>query len=412
MTTHVCRFCSGLLAQSFCDLGTSPASNSFIRPENALHPEPFYALNVYVCGKCLLVQLPEHKAADQIFTDDYAYFSSFSTSWLAHSKAYCEMAAKRFGLGPKSQVIEIASNDGYLLQYFKAMGIPVLGVEPTANTAKAAVEKGVPTLVRFFGRELAGELARDGRKADLLLGNNVLAHVPDINDFVAGMKLALKPTGVVTMEFPHLAKLIAGIQFDTIYHEHYSYLSLIAVERIFAHHGLTVFDVDEIATHGGSLRIYARHAEAKTPERSARVPALIERERAAGLGSVAGYEGFDARVQEVKRSLLEFLIKVKREGKSVVGYGAAAKGNTLLNYCGIRQDFIDFVVDRSPAKQGRLLPGTRIPVKAPEAIDSARPDYLLILPWNLRDEIVSSMGHIRGWGGKFVVPLPKVEVIA
>lgn len=412
MTGLTCRFCSTPLAQSFCNLGTSPASNSFIRPEDQLEPEPFYALNVYVCSSCLLVQLPEHKAADQIFTDDYVYFSSFSDTWLAHSKAYCEMAARRFGLDASSQVIEIASNDGYLLQYFKAMGVPVLGVEPSGNVARAAEEKGVPTLVRFFGRALADELARDGRRADLLLGNNVLAHVPDINDFVAGMKMALKPTGVITMEFPHLMRLIAGIQFDTIYHEHYSYLSLSAVDRIFAHHGLTLFDVEEVATHGGSLRIFARHAEAETPKLGERVAALLERERAAGLTDIAGYRGFDGRVQEVKRGLLEFLIAAKREGKRIACYGAAAKGNTLLNYCGIRQDFIDFVVDRSTAKQGRLLPGTRIPVFALTELDRARPDYVLILPWNLRDEIVETMAHIREWGGRFVVPLPRVEVIA
>jgi len=412
MSGFRCRFCAAPLTQSFCDLGTSPASNSFIKPADAQRPEPFYALKVYVCGSCFLVQLPEHKAADQIFTDDYAYFSSYSQSWLDHAKAYCEMAAARFGLGRDSHVIEIASNDGYLLQYFRAMGIPVLGIEPSANVAQAAEAKGVPSLVRFFGRALAAELAAEGRKADLLLGNNVLAHVPDINDFAAGMKMVLVPRGVITMEFPHLSRLIAGVQFDTIYHEHYSYLSMTSVDRIFAHHGLAVFDVDELATHGGSLRIYARHAEADAPVRSPRVAALLERERAEGLTSPAGYQGFDMRVREVKLALLEFLIAAKREGKRIVAYGAAAKGNTLLNYCGIRTDFIDYAVDRSPAKQGRLLPGTRIPVRAPEAIDQDRPDYLLILPWNIRDEIIVSMAGIRGWGAKFVVPIPKVEVIA
>jgi SAM-dependent methyltransferase len=412
MTTVSCRHCGTPLTQSFCDLGPQPASNSFIRPEDASKPEPFYALNVYVCSNCLLVQLPEHKGADQIFTDDYVYFSSFSESWLAHAQAYCEMAAQRFGLGAASQVIEIASNDGYLLQYFVARGIPVLGIEPAANVATAAEAKGVPTLQRFFNRALAAELAGGDRTADLLLGNNVLAHVPDINDFVAGMKIALKPAGVITMEFPHLARLIEGVQFDTIYHEHYSYLSLTAVDRIFSHHGLAIFDVEELPTHGGSLRIYTRHEEQPAPGRSPRVAELLARERSAGLADISGYAGFEPRVQEVKRDLLAFLIDAKRGGKRIAGYGAAAKGNTLLNYCGIRQDFIDFVVDRNPTKQGRLLPGTRIPVLSPDAIAEARPDYVLILPWNIRAEIVEKLSYIRGWGGKFVVPIPKVDVIS
>ena len=411
MSSFPCRFCGAALTRSFCDLGTSPASNSFIRPQDAQRPEPFYALKVYLCEACFLVQLPEHKTAEQIFTDDYAYFSSFSDSWLAHAKAYCDMAAKRFGLGPDARVIEIASNDGYLLQYFKAMGIPVLGIEPSKNVADQALAKGVPTMVRFFGRSLAAELAAEDRKADLLLGNNVLAHVPDINDFVAGLKGALKPAGTVTMEFPHLSRLIAGIQFDTIYHEHFSYLSLMVVERIFAHHGLSVFDVDELPTHGGSLRIYARHGEAAATKRSSRVEGILQQEAAQGLGDVSGYGGFDDRVREVKNGLLDFLIKAKRQNKRIVAYGAAAKGNTLLNYCGVRGDFIDYVVDRSPAKQGRLLPGTRIPVRAPASIGADRPDYLLILPWNIRDEIIATMAHIRDWGGKFVVPIPEVSVI-
>lgn len=412
MTTVSCRHCGAPLTQSFCDLGPQPASNSFIKPEDAAKPEPFYALNVLVCGTCLLVQLPEHKGADQIFGDDYVYFSSFSDSWLAHAKAYCEMAANRFGLSAASQVIEVASNDGYLLQYFKGMGIPVLGVEPSSNVAAAAEAKGIPTLIRFFGRAMAGELVAEGRAADLLLGNNVLAHVPDINDFVAGMKIALKPLGIITMEFPHLARLIEGVQFDTIYHEHYSYLSLTAVDRIFAHHGLTVFDVEELPTHGGSLRIYACHTGHPTLGRSPGVGDLLEHERSAGLADVAGYAGFETRVREVKRDLLMFLIDAKRDGKRIAGYGAAAKGNTLLNYCGIRQDFVDFVVDRNPVKQGRLLPGTRIPVRHPDAIAETRPDYVLILPWNIRDEIIEKLAFIRDWGGKFIVPIPKVEVIA
>lgn len=410
MTPFNCRHCGAPLTQSFCDLGPQPASNSFIKPENAARPEPFYALNVFVCGTCFLVQLPEHKDADQIFTDDYVYFSSFSDSWLAHAKAYCAMAVERFALGSASQVIEIASNDGYLLQYFTQLGVPVLGIEPAANVAAAAETKGVPTMVRFFGRSLARELAAEGRTADLLLGNNVLAHVPDINDFVAGMKIALKPHGTITMEFPHLARLIEGIQFDTIYHEHYSYLSLTAVNRIFDHHGLAILDVDELPTHGGSLRIYAQHRE-RTPERASRLAEVLAREQAAGLAGIAGYADFEPRVREVKRALLAFLIDAKRKGKRIAAYGAAAKGNTLLNYCGIRTDFVDFVVDRNPAKQGRLLPGTRIPVRHPDAIAEARPDYVLILPWNIRDEIVAALGIIRTWGGKFVVPIPEIEII-
>jgi SAM-dependent methyltransferase len=412
MTALACRHCGAHLTQSFCDLGPQPLSNAFIKPEHAGKPEVFYPLNVYVCGACLLVQLPAHARADEIFGDDYVYFSSFSKSWLAHAEAYCEMAAERFSLNKTSQVIEIASNDGYLLQYFARMGIPALGIEPAANVAAAAEAKGVPTLTKFFTRRLATDLVATGQSADLLLGNNVLAHVPDINDFVAGMKIALKPAGVITMEFPHLARLIEGVQFDTIYHEHYSYLSLTSVTRIFAHHGLAIFDVDELPTHGGSLRIYARHADGPSPERAPRVEALLARERAAGLADIAGYTGFEPRVREVKHDLLAFLIAAKRDGKRIAGYGAAAKGNTLLNYCGIRQDFVDFVVDRNPVKQGRLLPGTRIPVRHPDAIAEARPDYVLILPWNIRHEIMETLSFIRDWGGTFIVPIPKLDVIA
>ena len=406
-----CNFCKAPLTQTFCDLGTSPVSNSFIRPEYAQAPEPFYPLHVYACSRCFLVQLPEHKSAGEIFNDDYVYFSSMSDSWLAHSKTYCDMMRSRFALTPASRVIEVASNDGYLLQYFDAMGIPVLGVEPSGNVADVARKKGIETLVRFFGISLATELKRSGRQADLLLGNNVLAHVPDINDFVAGLEIALKPEGVITMEFPHLLRLIDGVQFDTIYHEHFSYFSLTAVQSIFAAHDLTVFDVEELSTHGGSLRIFAAHHGAARATVNPNIDRLLAREKAVGLTDVSRFEEFSERVKEAKRALLEFLIKAKRDGKKVVAYGAAAKGNTLLNYCGVRADFVDFVVDRAPSKQGRLLPGTRIPVLAPEAIDAAKPDFLLILPWNLRDEIVSSMSHIRQWGGTFVIPLPTVEII-
>jgi SAM-dependent methyltransferase len=411
--THLCRFCSAPLEHVFCDLGTSPASNSFVRPEDADRPEPFYPLKVYVCADCKLVQLPAHKSAADIFTDDYVYFSSHSSGWLAHAEAYCEAMAPRFGLGGTSLVVEIASNDGYLLQFFKRMGVPVLGVEPTRNTADAAREAhGIESIVDFFGVALAKRLAAEGRQADLLLGNNVLAHVPDINDFVAGLAIALKPGGVITMEFPHLSRLIAENQFDTIYHEHFSYLSLTVVEKVFAQHGLALFDVDELPTHGGSLRIYAQHAATGGRPREARVDGLIARERSEGLADLGGYAGFDERVRAVKRDLLEFLIRARRDGKRVAAYGAAAKGNTLLNFCGARTDFVDFVVDRAPSKQGRLLPGTRIPVHAPEALERAKPDYVLILPWNIRDEIVRDWGErVRAWGGAFVVAIPRLEIL-
>lgn len=410
---HACQFCGEPLRHLLCDLGMSPASNSFVLPEHADRPEPFYPLAVFVCSECHLVQLPVHKPAEEIFTDDYVYFSSHASGWLAHARAYCEMMAPRFGLGKDSLVVEVASNDGYLLQYFKNMGIPVLGVEPTSNTAREAETRhGIRSIVDFFGRRLAGELVASGQAADLLLGNNVLAHVPDINDFVAGAAIALKPHGVVTMEFPHLARLIAEAQFDTIYHEHFSYLSLTAVQRIFAAHGLTIFDVDELPTHGGSLRIYARHAANAALPVQGSVAALLQREYDEGLSDLKSYVGFQERVKEVKRALLEFLIGAKREGKRIAAYGAAAKGNTLLNYCGVRTDFIDFVVDRAPSKQGRLLPGTRIPVLHPDELETARPDYVLILPWNIKGEIIKEWeARVRGWGGAFVVPIPTIEII-
>jgi 2-polyprenyl-3-methyl-5-hydroxy-6-metoxy-1,4-benzoquinol methylase len=406
-----CNFCKSPLTQTFCDLGTSPVSNSFIKPENAQAPEPFYPLHVYACSECFLVQLPEHKSAGEIFTDDYVYFSSMSESWLAHSQAYCNTMRDRFALTPANRVIEIASNDGYLLQYFRGMGIPVLGVEPSGNVAEIARRKGVETMVRFFGIQLATELKESGVQADLLLGNNVLAHVPDINNFVAGLAIALKPEGAITMEFPHLLRLVDGVQFDTIYHEHFSYLSLTAVQRIFAAHGLVVFDVEELSTHGGSLRVFAAHRGSRQAKESARVEDLLAREKASGLTDVSRFADFAEKVKEAKRALLAFLIEAKRNGKKIAAYGAAAKGNTLLNYCGVRTDFMDFVVDRAESKQGRLLPGTRIPVLAPEAIAAAKPDYLIILPWNLREEIIAKMAHIREWGGAFVIPIPTVEIV-
>jgi SAM-dependent methyltransferase len=408
---HTCRFCSAPLEVSFCDLGMTPLSNAYLAADELQRMERFYPLHAYVCGKCFLVQLPEFESPEHIFSD-YAYFSSYSDSWLAHARAYTEAMTRRFGLGPRSQVIEVASNDGYLLQYFVQQGVPVLGIEPAANVARAAVEKGIPTEVRFFGRDTARELAGRGVRADLLLGNNVLAHVPDVNDFVAGMKLALKSAGTITMEFPHLLRLMQQRQFDTIYHEHFSYLSFAAAERIFAAHGLTLFDVEELPTHGGSLRIYARHSEDGSKPVGHRVGELRAREEAAGLRDLGAYADFAEAVREAKRSLLEFLIAAKRQRKKVAGYGAPAKGNTLLNYCGIGPDFIDYTVDRSPHKQGRFLPGTHIPIFPPEKLRETRPDYILILPWNLKDEIVEQMAHVREWGARFVVPIPRVEVLA
>jgi 2-polyprenyl-3-methyl-5-hydroxy-6-metoxy-1,4-benzoquinol methylase len=406
-----CRFCEAPLAHTFVDLGMSPLSNAFIKPENYHAMEPFYPLHAYVCGSCFLVQLEEFESPQQIFSD-YAYFSSYSESWLRHAKAYTELMIRRFGFNASHQVMEIASNDGYLLRNFKEHGIPVLGIEPADNVAQTARAAGIPTQTKFFGVKTAKELAASGQQADLLLGNNVLAHVPDVNDFVAGMKIALKRDGVITMEFPHLLQLMANNQFDTIYHEHFSYFSFVTVEKIFAKHGLTLFDVEELPTHGGSLRIYARHAENDKPAECAKVASLRKREIDAGMTALATYEKFSENVRDTKRKLLDFLIRAKREGKSMAGYGAPAKGNTLLNYCGIRTDFLDYTVDRSPHKQGLFLPGTRIPVHAPDRIRQTRPDYILILPWNIKDEIIEQMSHVREWGGKFVVPIPRVEVIA
>jgi SAM-dependent methyltransferase len=410
MSAPACRFCRAPLEHTFCDLGMSPLSNAFLTADRLNAMEPFYPLHAHVCGGCFLVQLQEFQSPEQIF-GDYAYFSSYSDSWLAHARSYAEQVTRRFGLGAASQAVEIASNDGYLLQYFKNLGVPVLGVEPAANVAAAAESKGIPTIVKFFGTRTAAELAAAGRQADLLIGNNVLAHVPDLNDFVAGLALLLKPSGVITMEFPHLLRLMEETQFDTIYHEHFSYFSFSTAERVFAHHGLTLFDVDEIPTHGGSLRIYARHAARAAPAVAERVAALRRREADAGLARLDTYAGFGEKVKETKRALLAFLIEARRQGKRIAGYGAAAKGNTLLNYCGVRGDFLDYVVDRNPHKQNRFLPGTHVPVLAPETLEKTRPDYLLILPWNLKAEIVGQMAHIRQWGGRFVVPVPRVEVL-
>lgn len=411
MTAPICRFCGAALALSFADLGMTPPSNSYLKAENLNRMERFYPLHAWVCDQCFLVQLEEFETPQQIFSDEYAYFSSYSESWLAHCKAYTELMKRRFGLGRQSFVVEIASNDGYLLQYFVAQGVPVLGIEPAANVAAAAEKKGVRTVVKFFGSRTAGELAAQGRKADLLLGNNVLAHVPDLNDFVRGIALMLKPSGVATLEFPHLLRLMQENQFDTIYHEHFSYLSFLVAERIFAAHGLTVFDVDELPTHGGSLRIYTRHAANGSLPVTGAVVELRQRERAAGMERVETYRSFAEQVRATKRSLLKFLIGAKEQGKRVVGYGAPAKGTTLLNYCGVRSDLLEFTVDRSPHKQGRFLPGVHIPIRPPEAIAQARPDYVLILPWNLKDEIVAQMAGISAWGGRFVVPIPETRVL-
>jgi len=404
-----CRFCKAPLTHVFADLGTSPLCESYIRPENANKMEPFFTLKTFVCDQCFLVQLEEFVSPGEIFSD-YAYFSSYSSSWLKHVSDYSNQMVNRFGFNQDSLVGEIASNDGYLLQYFVEKGIPVLGIEPAANVAEHAVKKGVRTEVKFFGVNTAKELVAKYGRVDLLAGNNVLAHVPDLNDFVGGIPILLKETGVLTMEFPHLLRLMEENQFDTIYHEHFSYFSFTTVKKVFDFHGITLFDVEEIQTHGGSLRIYGRHHADQSKQVSGRVTELLEREMKAGVTQMDFYKNFEEQVKETKRKLLEFLMEAKRGGKKLVGYGAPGKGNTLLNYCGIRTDFIDFTVDRSPHKQGYLLPGTRIPIYPPEKIDEVKPDYVLILPWNLKDEIMGQMSHIRDWGGRFVIPIPEVTV--
>ena len=405
-----CRYCATPLHFTFVDLGTSPLCQDHVKPEEAELMEPSYPLHAMVCENCFLVQLNINVSPTKIFDEEYGYFSSFSDSWLRHAKNYTDLMVERFGINADSFVVELASNDGYLLQYFVEKHVPVLGVEPSGNVARAAILQGIPTEIKFFGVKTALELAVRYGKADLLLGNNVLAHVPDINDFVGGMKQMLNPGGVITMEFPHLLRLIEENQFDTIYHEHFSYLSLSTVEKIFASQGLRLFDVQELPTHGGSLRIYSCHHEDQAKPTSPNVTELREREQQAGFSNLAYYATFGEKVKETKRKLLDFLIQAKREGKSIAGYGAPGKGNTLLNYCGIRTDFVDYTVDRSPHKQGNFLPGTRIPIYAPEKIAETKPDYVLILPWNLRAEISQQMAHIRTWGGKFVVPIPEAKV--
>ena len=408
--TRPCRFCGTPLEHSFCDLGTSPMSNEYLSQQDLQLPEKFYPLHAYVCAQCFLVQLEAFETPERIF-GNYAYFSSYSQSWLDHARAYCDVMTTRLGLTARHQVVEIASNDGYLLKNFIARDIPVLGIEPAANVARVAESNGIPTRVNFFGTQFARELVAEGVQADLLLGNNVLAHVPDLNDFVAGMKILLKPRGLITLEFPHLLRMMAENQFDTIYHEHFSYFSLITVERVFAKHGLTIVDVDNLPTHGGSIRIHAMHAGAQARPVSLAVEQLKALELQAGLQTLQAYAAFAAQVRLTKRRLLAFLIEVKDAGKSIVGYGAPAKGNTLLNYCGIRRDFIDYTVDLSPHKQGKFLPGTHIPVYSPEKIRDTRPDYVLVLPWNIKDEIMAQMSYIRDWGGQFVLPIPEVRVV-
>jgi SAM-dependent methyltransferase len=406
-----CRFCNTSLSQVFLDLGTAPASNSFLKPEELNGPEAYYPLKLFVCPDCFLVQVDEVKSSAEIFSSEYVYFSSFSRTWLEHAKAYVDSTLPRLGLGKDSLVMEIASNDGYLLQYVREAGVPALGIEPTASTAKAAREKGVETLEEFFGVALANSLKNQGRQADLIVGNNVLAHVPDINDFVGGLRIALKDGGLVNMEFPHLYRLVESVQFDTVYHEHFSYLSLSTVRRIFAAQGLTVFDVEELPTHGGSLRIHARAANDPKAQETDRLHAVLRMEQAAGMLTPAYYQGFQERVERIKAELLGFLAEQTLARKKVAAYGAAAKGNTLLNFCGVRPGQVAFVCDASPHKQNLFLPGSRIPVLAPGAIREQKPDYVLILPWNIKDEIMGQLDCIRQWGGRFVVPIPSPEII-
>jgi 2-polyprenyl-3-methyl-5-hydroxy-6-metoxy-1,4-benzoquinol methylase len=405
-----CRFCKNNLTHEFVDLGFSPPSNSFLTLKQLNEPETYYPLKIMVCDKCYLVQIDEFAKHDDIFSSDYAYFSSFSTSWLAHAKAYTEMMVNRFGFNQDSQVIEIASNDGYLLQYFKEKNIPVLGIEPTANTAAEAQKKGIESVVDFFGIRLATKLASEGKKADLLLGNNVLAHVPDINDFVGGLKILLNDTGVITFEFPHLLQLIDKNQFDTIYHEHFSYLSLLAVKQIFESHGLHIFDVEEVSTHGGSLRIFAKHNKDITKYITLNVQQILNKEIEFGLGDLKIYHNYQEKAEKVKNDFTQFLIKSKNSGAKVAAYGAAAKGNTLLNFAGTKKDLLQFVVDASPHKQNKYLPGVHIPVYSEQKIKEIKPDFIVILPWNLKDEISNQLSYIKEWGGRFVVAVPELYI--
>lgn len=403
-----CRFDALPLNNIFVDLGFCPPSNSYLLKEQLNDLEVHYPLKLYVSDRTFLVQIDELKAANEIFSEEYAYFSSVSQSWLKHAEDYVAMMVTRFGIDPDWRVVELASNDGYLLQYFKQRGVPVLGIDPSLSVATAARQKGIETRVDFFGVDLAKKLQAEGLRADLLLGNNVLAHVPDLNDFVGGMKLLLSDAGIITMEFPHLMKLVEAVEFDTIYHEHFSYFSFYTVVQVFAAHGLDVFDVDEISTHGGSLRIYAQHKEGPQPTH-AHVAELLAKEASRGMQTLEYYQGFQAQVDKIKISLLKFLIEQKEAGRLVAAYGAAAKGNTLLNFCGVRQDFISFVVDACAHKQGHYLPGSHIPIVSEKRIREEKPDYIIILPWNLEDEIVKQLAYIREWGGQFVIPIPELR---
>lgn len=408
-TDFRCRFCRSALRTTFVDLGVTPLCQTHVDPQQLADMEPFYPLHAMICEKCLLVQLQEFVAPEEIF-GEYAYFSSYSDSWLRHASDYCAMAVQRFGLDKDSFAVELASNDGYLLRNFVELGIPSLGIEPSANVGEAAREAGVDTLTRFFGADTARDVLNERGHADLIIGNNVLAHVPDLNDFVSGMKILLAENGTITMEFPHLLRLMEESQFDTIYHEHFSYFSFHTVDKVFRHHGLVIYDVDELATHGGSLRIYARHD--KRDEVSTAVSDLRAKESKVGMDSVDGYKNFGEKVDRIKRDLLRFLIDARDAGKQVAGYGAPGKGNTLLNYCGIGTDFLSYTVDRNPYKQGKYTPGSRIPILSPDRLRETRPDFVLILPWNLKREIVESNDYIGEWGGQFVVPIPKIELIA
>jgi len=411
MSDPTCRLCSAPLRHTFANLGMSPLSNSFLREEQLNHMEPYFPLHARVCDECFLVQLEEYEKPENIFSD-YAYFSSYSRSWLDHGCRYAKQAIERFHLNEQSFVVEVASNDGYLLQYFAQKNIPVLGVEPAENVATAAREKGIQTVTRFFGEKTASDLCADGRRADLIIANNVLAHVPDLNGFVRGLRLLLKASGVVTIEVPHLLRLIEFCQFDTIYHEHFSYFSLCTAKKLFQNHGLRIFDVEELPTHGGSLRLYICHADNRSLRPLDSVSTLERTELRAGMQEIAKYTTFERQVRQLKRSLLQFLVTAKAEGKTLVGYGAPAKGNTLLNYCGIGPEFLDYTVDMNPHKQNRFTPGTHIPIHTPDRIRETRPDYVVILPWNLKDEIISQLSFIRDWGGRFVVPIPNVKVLA
>jgi hypothetical protein len=405
-----CRLCASVVSRTFVDLGMSPLANSYRKPEQLNSMEPFFPLRVWICENCLLVQVQEFESPQNIF-GDYAYFSSYSETWLQHIEAYSRAVVQRFGLNASTPVIEIASNDGYLLQYFQRRQIPVLGVEPAENVAAVARQKGIPTISRFFGTQTAQDLVKSGERAHLLIANNVLPHVPDLNDFIGGLKLLLHPAGVLTMEFGYLVRLMAANEFDTIYHEHFSYFSFLTAQAALERHGLVAFDVEELPTHGGALRLYVKHRENVSQPIQSRVQELNSREHDLGVDRLHFYGTFSEQVRETKRKLLEFLIAVKRQNKSIVGYGAPAKGVTLLNYCGIGTDFLDYTVDINPAKQGHFLPGVQVPIYSPDKLSETKPDYVLILPWNLRDEVVSQRSYIRNWGGRFVVPIPAVQVL-